>query len=233
MSGVWIVRLFFGSKREQSRQFLQILQKRINPREFDLLRTEGGFTDPNEYLPIEEITRVLNNYEFPGEGFYEFEWAIYECEFDCLRKYSIWMQALLASLYVYCNKRKQWGITIDSNYHYLIISLVLDEPQKKDLALSYLAFLEWLHDHVEADIGYENYFSLLTWTLLRRLTGLTNHPRFQKVVDILLKKNYSTDVIETLTVSDLGIEAWYELHQKIPCPSLLKKQFDQIIRGKP
>lgn len=221
----------FSATSNQGSQFLGDIEKKISPGEFDLLRLEGGFAAPNDF-PIGKIIQVLRDREFPGEHFYEYEWAIYECGFECLSKYSIGMQALLAAIYIYCNKRRRWGIAIESDYFYLVTSSLLDEATaRKELLPAYVSFMEWLYDHVKPDAGYDDYYCLLTWTLLIRLSGSTAHPCFEKVLNLLLRKQYSREEIEGLTVSDRGIEAWYELHRRIFCPEPLKKDFDQILLG--
>lgn len=222
----------FGSTPDQGSRFLGALAEEIDPRELGQLAKEGGFSPPNLF-PIEAIARILKSRTFPTEDFYEYEWAIYESGLERLKEYSSWMQLYLASLYVYCNKRRQWGITIESDYFYLMIELALDERQRQEFLPLCLSFLEWLHDQVPADTGYDDYYCLLTWTLLRRLSGETDHPSFQRVVDLLLEKGYSTEELQALTVGDRGIEAWHELHERISCPEPLRRDFEQIIWGMP
>lgn len=222
----------FGSTRDQGSRFLEVLAEKIDPREFGQLSKEGGFVLPNLF-PIGAIVRVLESRTFPTEGFYEYEWAIYESGLERLKGYSSWMQLYLASLYVYCNKRQQWGIRIESDYLYLMIELVLGARRQQELLPLCLCFLEWLHDEVAPGVGYDDYYCLLTWALLRRLSGGTDHPCFQPVVDRLLKNAYSTEELQELTVSDRGIEAWHELHERIPCPEPLRNDFEQIIWGMP
>ena len=200
--------------------------------EFRLLGKEGGFTDPNEYISVDLFKHVLKRGEFPEEGFYEYQWAINECEFGRLQGYSVEMQIFLSSLYVYCNKRKLWGVTADSDYYYLAISLVVNNSLKTPLALEYLSFLEWLQDTVEPDVGYEDYYCLLTWVFLRRLTETTNHPQFKEVMRLLLAKNLTQSEIECFTDSERGMDAWIELNEIIPCPVLLKESCEQIVWGR-
>lgn len=222
----------FGATQEQGWRFLAALAEKIDPSEFGRLGGEGGFAPPNLF-PIEAVVRVLKSRTFPTEGFYDYEWAIYECGFERLKEYSSWMQLYLASLYVYCNKRRQWGTTIESDYFYLMIELALDDRQRQEFVPLCLSFIEWLHEQVVPDTGYDDYYCLLTWTFLRRLSGETDHPCFRAVVDRLLEKGYSTEELQVLTVSDRGIEAWDELHERIPCPEPLRNDFEQIIWGMP
>ena len=223
----------FDSQQTQGTEFLKILSGKIRLDEFDLLRAEAGFSFPNNFS-IDAIVGVLLSRQFPSENLYEYEWVIYECEFDRLRRYSAWMKMYLASLYIYCNKRRQWGITIESDYYYLVIETAIDQqPKEKELVPAFLSFVEWLYDWVEADTGYDDYYCLLAWTLLRRLSDSNEHKCFRKVVDFLLDKHYSIQELSELTVSDRGIEAWFELHQRIPCPEVLRADFERIIRGEP
>ena len=224
---------FFDSRQTQGTEFVEVLGDKISLKEFDLLRAEAGFNAPNNF-PIGSIIHPLLSKQFPSEDPYEYEWAIYECGFDCLWNYSAWMRTYLASLYIYCNKRRQWGISIESDYYYLVIETALNQqPKEIVLVPAFLSFVEWLYDWVEADTGYDDYYCLLTWMLLRRLSGATDHKRFRKVIDLLLAKRYSRQELSMLTVSDRGIEAWFELHQRIPCPEALRTDFERIIRGEP
>lgn len=224
---------FSDSRQTQATGFLEVLSSHIEIEEFDLLCAEAGFSAPN-YFSIEAVTRVLLSRQFPHEKEYEYEWAIYECGFDRLWNYSAWMRIYLASLYIYCNKRQQWGITIESDYYYLAIVTALDQKSKEEQLISaFISFIEWLNNCVEADTGYNDYYCLLAWTLLRRLSGSTDHKDFRKVVDFLLEKHYSAEELTELTVSDRGIDAWFDLYQKIPCSEALKTDFEMIIRGEP
>ena len=223
--------MLFGAAPDQGSGFLAALAERIDDRELDRLGREGGFEPPNRF-PVEAFARVLESRTFPTEDVYDYEWAIYESGLECLKEYSSWMQLYLAALYVYCNKRRQWGITVESDYYYFMIELALDERQRQEILPLCLSFVEWLHDQVVPDTGYDDYYCLLTWTLLCRLAGGADHPRFLAVVDYLLEeKGYSTEELQDLTVSDRGIEAWHELHQRIPCPEPLRSAFEQIIWG--
>lgn len=221
----------FDSRQTQGIEFLEIVGANISLKEFDLLHSEAGFNAPNNF-PIKLIIHPLLNKQFPVKDLYEYEWAIYECGFDCLWDYSAWMKIYLASLYIYCNKRRQWGITIESDYYYLVIKTALEQQAKEiELVSVFLSFVEWLYDWVEADDGYNDYYCLLSWTLLHRLSNSINHKYFRQVVDLLLAKRYSGEELSMLTVSDRGSEAWFGLHQRISHPETLEADFERIIRG--
>ena len=221
----------FHSTNEVGPDFLQTLHKCIDKKEFSLLAKEGGFTDPNNYITVDEFILVLASHEFPKNNFYEYEWAIYESGYSRIRNHSNWMQLFLASLFVYCEKRKHFGLEISSDYHYLVLLLALENPDVKKLGALYLSFLEWLQDHVQPDTGFDDYYCLLTWLLLRRITNTSDHPDFLTVLDILEKRNYSTEELQELTVSDRGIESWLDLHMQIPCSKELEERFENIIFG--
>ncbi|ESQ15250.1 MAG TPA: hypothetical protein DDY14_17675 [Chromatiaceae bacterium] len=211
--------------------FLQALSERISLGEFDLLGEEGGFTDPNEYISVEAFAGILEERRYPRNNWYEFQWAIYECDYERLDQYSIWMRLFLASVYVYCNKKKKWGVDVESDFYYSIVLLAIADSESNELASQALSFIEWLHDCVEPDSYYDDYFCLLTWSLLRRLTNSTEHASFSDVMTTLLEKNYSSDRFTELTDSDCGIDAWSRLNRSIACPESLKKDFDKVGLG--
>ncbi len=221
----------FDARPTQGADFLAIIDGHIRRDEFDLLRAEDGFSAPNDF-PIEAVIAPLGSRQFPREDPHEYEWAIDECDRNHFRLYSAWMRTYLAALYVYCNKRKQRLMEVESDYYYLVLERALaQEPQEKALVPAFLSFLEWLSDWVEADEGYNAYYCLLTWALLRRLSGTTDHNCFRKVMDLLLAKHYSEQELRLLTVAARGIEAWFALHERIPCPEALRTDFERIIRG--
>ena len=221
----------FHSTNEVEADLLQTLHKCIDIREFSLLAEEGGFNAPNDGITADEFRLVLASHEFPENNFYEYEWAIYESGYSRIRNHSTWMQLFLASLFVYCEKRKHFGLEISSDYHYLVLLLALENPDEINIGSLYLSFLEWLYVHVKPDYDFDDYYCLLTWLLLRRITNTTDHPDFLTVLDILEKRNYSTEELQELTVSDRGIESWLELHMQTPCSKELEERFENIIFG--
>lgn len=223
----------FKVRQSEGSEFLRSLAGKIDVREFDRLRTESGFVCPNDYISVEELTQVLASHEFPQNRHYEYEWAIHESGFESWPDFSVWMQMFLAALYVYCNKRKDWAMLVESDYHYAVVQLSLQRVEGPKVARLYLGFIEWLCVWVEADVGYDDYFCLLTWTLLRRLSGAAHDDTFLEVLNALAEREPGRDYLCSLTDSVKSIETWYQLHEKIPCPQTFRSQFDKIILGVP
>lgn len=212
-------------------KYLSHIEARICFAELHTLATEPGFTDPNQF-PFERILAPLKEKQFPLQDHYEYCWAIYECGFDRIERCSKWVKLYLASLYIYCNKRKQWGLKIESDYYYMVISAETNEGVT-DCSQQFLRFLEWLHEDVVEDEGYDNYYLLLSWSLLRRLRNEVSDCVFQDVLRTLISKQYSADNIFALTVSERGGSAWYDLYRSIPMPLNYVEtyEFDAIVKG--
>lgn len=222
----------FSCSSSQEGVFLALLSKNLEVGEWDRLQHEGGFREPNCF-EIEAFKRILEELQFPRTSFYEYQWAIYECGVPRLLRYSAWMQTFLSSVYLYCNKRQQWGIEIQSDYFYVMASLNTDGQGPVALWEATIQFLEWLYECVKPGQGYRDYYCLLTWSMLRRLSGADPDCLLERVVEILLARKYTPEEIELLTVSDRNQGAWYRLHQEIPCPEKLREPFERIILGVP
>ncbi len=205
-------KLRFGADVGAEAAILDAIAARIHPSEFDLLREEGGFAPPNDF-PVDRVGQALRARQFPRADWYEYEWAIYECGFEALERCSVSMRAYLAFTYIYCNKRKQWGISIESDFFYALIQSSLSDRWLADLSLR---FIEWLNDCVTADEGYEDYYALLSWLLLRRIRGETADPVVAQVVEALLAKAYTSEQLSALTVSDRNAVSWLELYRRLP-----------------
>jgi len=124
-----------------------------------------------------------------------------------------------------------WARSIDSDYFYLAVDAVL-ESKSPLLALQFAGFLEWLHDHVESDVAYENYYALLSWALTQRIATSANFAALEAVLRILHSKGYYAERLTELTVSDRGADAWLALHRRVPSAGVaLDEQFEKIILG--
>lgn len=223
-------RQLFQSNSLIESEFLNFLRIKIDDEEFRLLQSEAGFNAPNEF-DVENIKRCVVLGEFPNDDFYEYLWAIYECGWENLRRYSPWMRACIASFYIYCNKRRQGPVEVESDYFLLAIEAAL-ETQKPELPARFLDFIEWLHDSVPAAEGYDDYFALLSWGLLQRMAQTRKEDVLRAVLDVLLNKGYSTERLTELTVSDRGIESWLDLHRRLPSAGAsIDKDFERIIAG--
>ena len=223
-------RLSFNSSAAVGSEFLALLRNRISVEEVQALRGEPEWGPPNE-LDFDSIVAPLHNAEFPSAGFYEIEWAIYECGWDSLRLYSAPLRIYLACLYVYCNKRRQWSIVVDSDYFYLAIEAVmgLEQPVSSQ---QFAGFVEWMSDHVTPDAGYENYYELLSWALMQRVAPTANADTLRAVLGVLLAKDYDPGRLAESTVSDRGVAAWLALHHRVPSAgAAIDEQFERIILG--
>lgn len=220
----------FDSLPTAEQSFLGFIRGRIEWAEFSKLSKEGGFDDPNNFN-IEQIIRPLKNGAFPRKNHYEYMWAIYECSVKRLQGYSKSMQIYIASLYIYCNKVQQWGMSVESDFYYLIVNAELSQLDLDEIR-QLLIFLEWLHEYVRADHGYDDYFCLLSWTFLRRLIKLTNDKSFQMIATNLMSRNYTKSYLAELSVSEMTPDNWYELHQRIPFgDSTLFVDWKRVILG--
>lgn len=227
------VTVHFGSDPKQGGRFVDFLAREVDRREITRLAFEGGFGPPNNF-PVERLVEILDDQGFPKRDLKEFAWAISETDSKALAKYSLALQIFLLSLHLYCDKRKS-GAEIDAFYR---SSKLLVDSEHSKLVSEFLRFLEWLHDEVPADPiyetcgeTYEDYELLLSWLLLRRFMGETDHRNFGGVLDHLLAKRYEPEYLDLYL--EPGIEAWDKLHQRIPCPEEYENAFEEVIWGMP
>lgn len=211
--------------------FLDALSDNIVDGDLASLAGSGGFGPPNAF-EYERILSPLRERKFPDHDFYEYVWAIYECGYEAIAMLPRWARLYIASLYLYCNKLKQWSIDIESDYYYMILVGELEEGIT-DCSLWFLKFIEWLFECVSQDEGYEDYFLLLSWVLLRRLRGDANEQVYNSVMDVLLAKDLSGDDLRMLAVSDRGMSSWLEIHKRIPLRYRYSSDdYEKIICGK-
>lgn len=221
----------YNSKEQQGEIFLSALNHKITNKEFNLLQDEAGFSPPNIF-PIERLVQPLASKNFPTYGLREYTWAIHECDFNRLRGYSSWMKTYLSSIYIYCDKIPEEWMPVESDYYYLVIETALNDKEKDEICRLFISFIEWLYDWVPPNPGYDDYYCLLTWTFLRRMQNATSDKYFSKTLDLLLRKNYSSERLDELTVSERGISEWLKLHRSIPCHSeSMRINFEKIILG--
>jgi hypothetical protein len=222
--------IHFGSPPTAGPELLRHCKARIERGEVEALRGEPGFAPPNQF-PVEELMQPLAVERFPEERHYEYLWAIYECGLDALQRCSAAMRVYLASLYVYCNKRRIWGATVECDYYYALIETARERGTDFPPA-ELLAFIEWLNDRVPAAEGYDDYFCLLSWAFLRRLAGRTDDERFREVIAHLAAKRYSKERLGELTVSDRWPAAWLELNRLLPPGGArIDREFERLVSG--
>lgn len=222
---------YFHSNAEAGGAFLRTLNKRIDKNEFPLLAEQAGFVDPNTYITVDEFQHVLQSHQFPEENFYGFEWAIYESGPTLIQELSTWIQLFLCALFVYCEKRKQWSIQIGSDYHHLAITLCQEKEDGAEMSAMYLSFLEWLQNHVKPDEEYDDYYCLLAWLMIRRITNTFSQPEVLNVLNTLERRRYTTEYLKTLSDSDAGMESWLDLHLQLPCTEEMEGIFERVILG--
>jgi hypothetical protein len=210
---------------------LSFFESALVPEELMAFAKEDGFNAPNDF-PFEKFLESAQKKLFPRDGQYELEWAIYECGLERLETYSKGIQIYTSALYVYCNKMHQWGICTESHFLFSVVELEL-KGGPSQYAEYFSKFIEWLHESVEADNGYNDYYLLVTWLLLARLTAQDSSDCFRSVLNYLLAKQLTGDEIDALNVSKYSRLNWLELHKSIPLTdSSLNVDFEQIISGR-
>ena len=220
----------FLSHAEDERKVLSFFEKQIKPQELSKLSELGGFCDPNNF-PVSRFLDPLREKHYPQKDFADFRWAINESEIAHLKQLSQVLQFYLSSLYIYCNKIEPGGLDIEGDCYFLTIQSELSTGISQSSEY-FLMFIEWLYDHVEEGEGYEDYYLLLGWLLFRRLRQDGSREIFSKVFDALKNKHYPREVLETLTVSENGINEWLTLNRQIPgLHGYTPEDFEPIIRG--
>jgi len=204
----------FSTRSNAGAEFLEFLRSRIDLDEFRHLAKEGGFSPPNTFT-IEDIIGPILDARFPAADHYEFEWAIYECGLDNLRSYTKEMRIYLCAIYMYCNKVRQWGISIESEYHRMAVTSVLERSDPAYIK-NFITYLEWLFENVEPDQGYEDYFCLLSWIILQRVAQDASSDLFDLVMSHLSSKNYSVQQLSELSVIEQWNADWLQLSETIP-----------------
>ena len=220
----------FGSPSTAGAELLRHCKERIDADEFEALREAPGLSEPNTFS-VGELVQPLRRERFPEDNHYEYLWAIYESGLEVVERCSAAMRVYLSSLYLYCNKRRAWGMTVECDYYYLLIEAAKQADAGFQPA-EILAFIEWLYEHVRADAGYDDYFCLLSWAFLRRVAGRTGDEHFRQVLAELASRRYSSDRLAELTVSDRWPAAWLELHRDLaPLGGAVDKEFERLICG--
>lgn len=130
------------------------------------------------------------------------------------------MQLFLCSLYVYSEKRKQWSIQISSDYHHIVLTLCQEKENGAEVSSMSIFFLEWRQDHVKPDVEYngeyDDYCCLLAWLMVRRIINTFDQPEVVDVLNSLGRRRYNTEHLNTLSVSDVGMAPWLDLHLQLP-----------------
>lgn len=186
-------------------KLIAILRDRISNHDFAALSFEGGFQAPNNFS-IGRIEEDLKLGRFPVADYYEYAWAIYECSRENIKTMSPAIRILLAAFFVYCQKRSNWGLPIDSEYHQLGLEAIF-ECNCLELSLAYLSFLDWLNTAVAATDGYDSYFCLLAMTYLRAHLSRTVDVEFKVALVELANRATGTSEHE-LTVAENGLDWW-------------------------
>lgn len=183
----------------------------------------------------ENVTMERMNNIFEQNEIASIQWSIAEsARIDQLIRSPFWVRIYLSSLFIFCDKLEVplYGEGVVGEYYFLIVesALCLSDP-KITILLS--RFLEWLHAHVPNDGEHDNdnYFSLLSWLLLRRLAGGTEKQIFNDVKKELLSRKSTINNISFPSMMG-GESTWLKLHQAIPLRyGATKNEFDLIING--
>jgi hypothetical protein len=208
--------------------FLGFLASRIVADDWDRLQADLQ-NQPTDVLDVAKLRALLASRGYPTSDFYEYVWTIYEIGLRDLGEYPTGLRVWIASLYVYCNKRKQWAITIDSDYWELLVAAGMDETSL-DWARQLLRFTQWMLECTPSDDGYEDYYALLSLGLLQRIAG--SQESLDDVLDALETKGYATERLLELTVTDGSIEAWLDVHRRAPSAGDVRdRRFERVITG--
>nr|WP_315201375.1 hypothetical protein [uncultured Albidiferax sp.] len=176
---------------------------------------------------LENLTSNDLHAAFLQDPIASFHWSIYEAaHFYNLLDCQPWVKAYFSSLFIYC-ERLEPSLDVESDYLYLIV----DEGEK-ELCGKFAKFIEWLIEFVPKDDEYDDYYLLLTWLLLKRISGDADEEIYKNVVGVLLAKKYTSSQISYLSVCERGQEEWLALHKRIPLKyGIENKVFETIILG--
>ncbi len=211
-------------------RFLDVLSSHICGDDFASLAGAGGISPPNNF-GLDRLLLPLKERRFPDANYFDYEWAIYECGYEIVAGLPRWPRLYLCALYLYCNRMQQWGTDIDSDYYYMVLVGELNDGVS-DCVLQFASFLEWLWECVPQDDGFEDYFLLLSWVLLKRLQPDHNEAVYRNAMAALREKNLTREAIESLTVSARGRDAWLHIHKRIPLAyGFSSRDYEMIICG--
>jgi hypothetical protein len=221
--------MFDLSSSDDGRLVLSTVRSNIEAGALEEFSKAGGFGPPNDFS-FAELIRILDDGDFPIRNHYNLQWAIYECGVEVVRELSSWAKMFVCSVYLYCNKRRQWGMSVESDYFYSLT----EEAAKvggeyADVAAKFLA---WLERHVAADVGYDNYFLLLAWLMVKRSMGGPADADVLETIDALSQIGYTAQQIDDLSVSVTRPPGWLALSKLLPpVPDVSEDRYDQIIMG--
>ncbi len=193
--------------------FLKELKIHIPKFELESLGKEAGFVYPNGFS-IENIERILLCEKMPGDDFAEYIWAIYECNYENLERYSPWVRVLVSSVYTYCYKINQAGVSVQSDYFWLGIRAALDD-ESGNVAKFFFGFIDWLCFSVKPDDGYDDYYSWVSWLCLKKIINDSNCDDYWGVVNELLSREYDHEFIDSMDVSMNRSESWWAIFSEI------------------
>ena len=121
-------------------------------------------------------------------------------------------------------------MTVDSDYLFLIA----EQSVKSGSAYAGAAtmFIEWVGKFVIADDGYEDYFLLIAWLVLKRISEEIDADFFE-AVSILQSRNNLAQQIEELSESMIPASDWLALVEKLPpVGGVGKDTWTKIIGGR-
>lgn len=148
---------------DADRALLSSLASIVSESDIDALASEGGFQSPNSF-DVSKIRAPLELLTFPQSEDYEYMWAIHECGPRALCSHPSALRLYLSALYVYCNKRMVWTLTVQGDYYYMFVETALALPRFRMVAAD---FLGWLGRSETCDAGYDRRFCLISEYLLR------------------------------------------------------------------
>ncbi|MCI5066759.1 hypothetical protein MRY87_13645 [bacterium] len=183
--------------------FLSLLSSRLDEKDFEELKGEGGFGPP-DYFPVERIEAVVREQAFPEGELGEYQWAITECDRERLARLPVALQVLLSVIYLVSSRKEPTGAALQSDHFLLSFSLARDHG----LLAPYRSFLEWLYGAVPPSDESDEYFLFLTWLLASFSLEEYEETQVRQVCDYLLARDYSREDQTIMSDGTTGVEDW-------------------------
>lgn len=180
-------------------------------------------------IPAEKILEPLRTRQFPSQNFSEYQFAI--SEIPGLRrdgKYSSWFRFYLSTLYVHCESMEN-NQGDDIEYYCAIVKDIVAND-RIEVAKIFAQYLEWLYENANWSIVGRDYWLLLSWLLLKRITDGKCH--FPDIYRLLLSEERRAELKKRLHFGDLNVSDWLALERDISDRyGLAQNDFQRVIAG--
>jgi hypothetical protein len=193
-----------------ARALLCALAAVLSDHDIAALRGEAGFQDPNDF-DFELLVHPLSTLEFPPEdACYEVMWALHECGLLALERYPAPVRQYLAAIYLHCNRLRTWGLNLEADYHYMLVSATLEAGST---VAAVMAFLDSLADSTGAVEGFDPRMAQFSWLLLHCAFVATD-TEASVAKRQLLGAPMLADLRADLLVVQRSLGDWEQLHAK-------------------